>query len=152
MRGRAEWKEGKEGKLGMERRAEVPRLFVSSPAEAELILPGLSGMHSKCGETGCSYGDMYGNQFYLYHFYHDRQFYVQCILSTTSNINKVVPTQRTRALVTALEPPEQTHRMERVLTRRAALVRRLHVRRDDTVADSALALALERPLHVLPEC
>ena len=67
-------------------------------------------------------------------------------------INEVVPAQRTCALVTALEPPEQTHRMEGVLASRAPLVRRLHVRRDYRVTDGTLALALQRSLHVPPEC
>lgn len=67
-------------------------------------------------------------------------------------INEVVSAQRTCALVTALEPPEQTHRMEGVLASRAPLVRRLHVGRDYRVTDGTLALALQRSLHVPPEC
>lgn len=74
-------------------------------------------------------------------------------ISTTNPlyINKIVPAQRARALVAALEPPEQTHRVEGVLARRAPLVRCLHVRRNDRVADRAFALSLERSLHVLTE-
>lgn len=48
-------------------------------------------------------------------------FYVQL------NIHKVVSAKRASALVAALEPPEQTNRVECVLAGGATLVRRLHV-------------------------
>lgn len=67
-------------------------------------------------------------------------------------INEIVPAQRTCTLVTALEPPEQTHRVEGVLASRAPFVRRLHVRRDYRITNGTLALALQRSLHVPPEC
>lgn len=41
--------------------------------------------------------------------------------------------------------------MERVLASCASLIRGLHVGRDDRIADGALALSLQRALHVLPE-
>ena len=69
----------------------------------------------------------------------------------SSYINKVVPAQRTSALVTALEPPEQTDRVECVLAGGTSLVRSLHVRRYDGVTDRALALPLQGTLDILPE-
>lgn len=72
-------------------------------------------------------------------------------IDISSYINEIVPAQRTSALVTALEPPEQTHRVECVLAGGASLVRSLHVRRDDGVADRALTLSLQSTLDVLPE-
>lgn len=41
--------------------------------------------------------------------------------------------------------------MERVLAGRAALVRCLHIRRNDRIANCTLALALESTLYVLSE-
>lgn len=71
--------------------------------------------------------------------------------STRSNIYKVVPTQRTCALVAALKPPEQADRVEGVLAGGASLVRRLHICRDDRITDGTLALSLESTLHVPAE-
>lgn len=70
----------------------------------------------------------------------------------TLYINEIVPAQRTCTLVTALEPPEQTHRVEGVLASCAPFVRRLHVGRDYRIANGTLTLALQRSLHVPPEC
>lgn len=69
----------------------------------------------------------------------------------TLNIYKVVAAQRAGALVAALEPAEQTNRVERVLARCAALVRSLHIGRDHRVADRTLALALQSTLDVASE-
>ena len=69
----------------------------------------------------------------------------------SSYIHKVVPAQRTSALVAALKPSEQTHRVECVLAGGTSLVGGLHIRRDDGVADRALALPLQGTLDVLPE-
>lgn len=66
-------------------------------------------------------------------------------------IYKLVATQRAGTLVAALEPPEETHRVEGVLASGASLIRRLHVRRDHRVTDGTFALALQRALHVLAE-
>lgn len=79
-------------------------------------------------------------------------FYLYIAIAYTLNVDKVVPAQWTCALVTALEPPEQTHGVEGVLASRASFVRCLHVRRDHRVADGALALAFQCSLHVPPEC
>ena len=65
-------------------------------------------------------------------------------------IIEIIPTQRTTARVAALEPPEQTAAMKRVLTRRALLARQLPVRAHDAVANGALRLPLHRGRHVLP--
>lgn len=65
-------------------------------------------------------------------------------------IIEIIPTQRTAARVAALEPPEQTAAMERVLARRALLARQLPVRAHDAVANGALRLALHGGRHVLP--
>lgn len=54
-------------------------------------------------------------------------------------------------MVAALEPAEETHRMEGVLASGASLIRRLHVRRDHRVTDGTFALALQSALHVLAE-
>lgn len=68
------------------------------------------------------------------------------------NIYKVVATQRASTLVAALKPAEQTHRVEGVLARSTALVRCLHIRRDDRVTDSTLTLSLQGTLDVATEC
>lgn len=68
------------------------------------------------------------------------------------DIYKVVAAQRTGALVAALEPAEQTDRVEGVLAGCAALVRSLHVGRDNRVANRTLALALQGALDVAAEC
>lgn len=57
-------------------------------------------------------------------------------------IIKRVPTQRTRTLITARKPLEQTAAMEEVLASLTALIRHLLVARHDAVADSAFGLAL----------
>lgn len=67
-------------------------------------------------------------------------------------IDKIVPTQRTSTLVAALEPPEETHRVEGVLAGSAPFVRCLHVRRDNRVTDGTFALALQSALYVPAEC
>lgn len=41
--------------------------------------------------------------------------------------------------------------MERILARRAALIWCLHIRRNHRIANSALALPLERTLHISTE-
>lgn len=64
---------------------------------------------------------------------------------------KSIPTQRTTTRVAALEPSKQASRVKAVLARRALLLRRLHIRADDTVADGALALALQRTLDITPK-
>lgn len=68
------------------------------------------------------------------------------------NVYKVVAAQGAGALVAALEPAEQTNRMEGVLARCAALVGSLHVSRNDRVTDRTLALALQGALDVASEC
>ena len=65
-------------------------------------------------------------------------------------IIEIIPTQRTTARIAALEPPEQTAAMKRVLARRALLARQLPVRADDAVANGAFRLALHGGRHVLP--
>ena len=65
-------------------------------------------------------------------------------------IIEIIPTQRTTARVAALEPPEQTAAMKRVLARRALLARQLPVRAHDAVANGALRLPLHRGRHVFP--
>jgi hypothetical protein len=54
-------------------------------------------------------------------------FYVQVNLTKYLNIHKVVSAERTSALVAALEPAEQTDRVEGVLASSTPLVRCLHV-------------------------
>lgn len=68
----------------------------------------------------------------------------------TQVINRV-STQRTRILTTRLEPLIQTRAVEQVLARRAPLIRHALVRGDDTIADGALALALQRADNVALE-
>lgn len=68
------------------------------------------------------------------------------------NIHKVVPAQWASTLVTALEPSEQTDRVESVLAGRAAFVRRLHVSGDHRVTNGTLAVSLQSALDVAPEC
>lgn len=63
---------------------------------------------------------------------------------------EVIPTQRTATRIAALEPPEQTAAMERILARRALLTRQLPIRTDNTVANRTLRLPLHRRRHVLP--
>ena len=65
-----------------------------------------------------------------------------------STIIERIPTQRTRTGVAALEPLEQTARVEQVLARAAALAGQLLVRADDAVADGALGLALDGAVDV----
>lgn len=81
-------------------------------------------------------------------------FGIPCLSSiyyTQSNVYKVVAAQRTGALIAALEPPEQADRVEGVLAGGTALVRGLHVCRDDRVTDSALTLTLQSTLNVAAE-
>lgn len=61
-----------------------------------------------------------------------------------------IPTQRTTARVTALEPPIQAPAMEHVPTGPTPLTRQLPLRTHHTVADTALRLALQRRRDVLP--
>lgn len=67
------------------------------------------------------------------------------------DVNEVIPAQRTRALVTAFEPPEQADRVEGVLASGAPLVGCLHICRNDRIADSTLALTLQSTLYVASE-
>ena len=66
-------------------------------------------------------------------------------------IIEIIPTQRTTARVAALEPPEQTAAMKRVLARRALLARQLPVHAHDAVANGALRLPLHRRGYVFPQ-
>ena len=65
-------------------------------------------------------------------------------------IVEVIPTQRAATRIAALEPPEQTAAMKRILARRALLTRQLPVRTHDTVANRTLRLPLHRSRHVPP--
>lgn len=60
-----------------------------------------------------------------------------------------VPTKRTCARITGLEPFEQAAGVEEVLARRASLGWELFVCADNRVADGTLCLALERSSYVL---
>ena len=71
--------------------------------------------------------------------------------SITSSIVEIIPTQRTTTTIAAPKPPIQTHRMKRVLTRPTLLLRRLHIRADNAIADRTLRLPLQRPLDIPPE-
>lgn len=59
-----------------------------------------------------------------------------------------ISAQRARILVATLEPLVQACSVEQVLARSAALVGHAFVRRDDAVANGALALSLERTDNV----
>lgn len=54
--------------------------------------------------------------------------YLYIVVAYTLDIDKVVTAQWACALVAALEPPEQTHRVEGILASCASFVRCLHVR------------------------
>lgn len=67
------------------------------------------------------------------------------------SIMKSIPTQRTTTGITTPKPPKKTAGMKAILARRALLLRRLHIRADDTIADGALALPLQRTLDIASE-
>ena len=65
-------------------------------------------------------------------------------------IIEIIPTQRTTARIAALEPPEQTATMKRILARRALLTRQLPIRTNNTIANRTLRLPLHSSRHILP--
>lgn len=64
---------------------------------------------------------------------------------------KSIPAQWTATGITAAKPAEQTSGMKGIPTRRALLIWCLHIRADNTIADSALGLALQCALDVTTE-
>lgn len=74
------------------------------------------------------YGPSLGEEIFAWRFWHAGHPHCQVfVFYVQLNIHKVVSAKRASALVAALEPPEQTNRVECVLAGGATLVRRLHV-------------------------
>ena len=77
---------------------------------------------------------------------HQSQIHIHLLIEV-----KRIPAQRASAGIARLEPLEQAAGVVHVLARRAALLRQLAVAADNTVADRALGLALERACDVAAE-
>ncbi len=61
-----------------------------------------------------------------------------------------IPTQRTTARITRLEPPKQARTMKRILARLTLLTRQLPIRTHNAIANGTLRLPLHRSRDVLP--